>query len=397
MFNRRSLLKRSGLIALSPSVPMFLTHSAAAAGNESSDGRKLVILQLDGGNDGINTVVPYADEGYAKHRKELRLAKERLIRIDDQVALHPAMSGAGELLDDGKLAIVQGVGYPNPDRSHFRSMAIWHTARLDDAGHNGYGWAGRALDGAKRTGGANAIFVGAEKLPLALRGRRSVATSMLNANDLKLRLPLVQAEHEPDEPRSDIAAFVQRAVTDAYAASAQLATATTTAAASASYPNTRLARRLKLIAQFIKADLPPSIYYTIQSGYDTHAVQRQTHSGLLSTFASALKAFVDDLQAAGLLDQVVVLAFSEFGRRVNENGSLGTDHGTAGPVFLGGSKIRAGLHGQTPRMTDLEDGDLRTHIDFRSIYADLIANWLRLRPEEAIGPGFQPASSLIAS
>jgi uncharacterized protein (DUF1501 family) len=396
MFNRRSMLKRSGLIALAPSVPMFLTRCAEAAAAAENSRRKLVIIQLDGGNDGINTVVPFDDEGYAKHRKELRLAKDRLIKVDDQVGLHPAMREAGELLSDGKFAIVQGVGYPNPNRSHFRSMAIWHTARFEESEHNSYGWAGRALDGGKRTVGADAIFVGEEKLPLALRGRRSVATSMLNADDLKLSLPVGQTQGKAKESQSDIAAFVQRTVTDAYSASAQLAEATKTSVASTNYPNSRLAQRMRLISQLIKSDSPTRIYYTIQGGYDTHSVQLPTHFRLLRTFSSALKAFVDDLQTARLLDQVVVMAFSEFGRRVKENGSIGTDHGTAGPVFLAGSKVKAGLHGKSPSLTDLQDGDLRMQVDFRSIYSDLLANWLHLSPANTVGSKFRASTSLVA-
>ncbi len=395
MLNRRSMLKRSGLIALAPSVPIFLTRCAQAAADAENSGRKLVIIQMDGGNDGINTVVPYADEGYAKYRKELRLAKDRLIKVDDHVGLHPAMRAVGELLNDGKFAIVQGVGYPNPNRSHFRSMAIWHTARFDESEHNSYGWAGRALDSGRRIGGADAIFLGEEKLPLALRGRRSVATSMLNADDLTLSLPVSRATSVKTASQSDIAAFVQRTVTNAYSASTQLAEAAKKSAANKIYPNTRLARRLKLISQLIKSDVPSRIYYTIQGGYDTHAVQLPTHSRLLRSFSSALKAFVDDLQAAGLLDRVVVLAFSEFGRRVKENGSIGTDHGTAGPVFLAGSKIKAGVHGSTPSLTDLENGDLKMHIDFRSVYYDLLANWLGLSPTDAVGSEFKASPSLF--
>lgn len=397
MLDRRTWLKRSGLVALSPTVPLFLARSAAAAADKGSDGRKLVILQMDGGNDGVNTVVPYADEGYAEHRKHLRLAKDSLIKIDDHVALHPAMRSAGDLLHQQSLAIVQGVGYPNPDRSHFRSMAIWQTARMDDAEHNSYGWVGRALDGASRSGDADSVFIGARQPPLALRGRRSVAASMLNANDLTLQLPLARPKHDVIDPPNDVAAFAQRAVTDAYLLSAQLDAAAHKSVTAVGYPASSLARRMKVIAQLIKADLPASVYYTIQGGYDTHAGQLQRHFALLGTFATALKAFFDDLQAAGLHDRVVVLAFSEFGRRVDENGSHGTDHGTAGPVFLAGSRIKAGLHGRTPSMIDLSDGDLKTHVDFRSIYADLITNWLRLPTGSSVGPEFQPSVSLIRS
>ncbi len=398
MISRRSMLKQSGLVALAPSLPQFLTRCAQAASEtEDSTGRRLVIVQLDGGNDGINSVVPFADEGYAKHRKELRLATDRLIKIDDQVGLHPALRGAGDMLNDGKLAIVQGVGYPNPNRSHFRSMAIWHTARFRESEHSSYGWAGRALDSATRTGGADAIFVGDEKLPLALRGRRSVATSMLNADDLTLDLPITGENIVTSTSTTDIAAFVQRTVNNAYSASAELSELKNKSRASGSYPNTRFAHRLRLISQLIKAESPARVYYSIQSGYDTHAGQLPTHARLLREFSTALRAFINDLASARLLDRVIVMAFSEFGRRVRENGSIGTDHGTAGPVFVAGSKIKNGLHAQTPSLTDLEDGDLKTQVDFRSIYQDLLVNWLQLPSLHALGSEQIERVSVVAT
>src|SRR6516225_6720103 len=178
MITRRTLLRSSALLALAPAVPGFLARTARAA-QPRRDGRVLVVLQLDGGNDGINTVVPFADEGYAKYRKTLRLPKDRLIKINDRVGLHPAMSAAGKLLEGGQLAIVQGVGYPNPSRSHFRSMAIWHSASTDPEDHNGLGWLGRGLDTtAPKPDETSALFLGAGPVPLAVRGRRAVASAI---------------------------------------------------------------------------------------------------------------------------------------------------------------------------------------------------------------------------
>ena len=178
MLSRRDFLSRSALIALTPTVPGFLARTARAV-QPRRDGRVLVVLQLDGGNDGINTVVPFADEGYAKYRKTLRLPKDRLIKINDRVGLHPAMSAAGKMLEDGQLAIVQGAGYPNPSRSHFRSMAVWHSASTDPEEHNGLGWLGRGLDtSVPKPGETSALFLGPESVPLAVRGRRAVASAI---------------------------------------------------------------------------------------------------------------------------------------------------------------------------------------------------------------------------
>jgi uncharacterized protein (DUF1501 family) len=395
MLTRRSFLKRTSLIALTPTVPAFLAQTARAAEVAQASNRKLVIIQLDGGNDGINTVVPYADEGYAKHRPTLRIQTDRLLKVNDQVGLHPAMRGASELLEAGKLAIVQGVGYPNPNRSHFRSMAIWHTARFDESEHDVYGWAGRALDGAQRQAGADAIYVGDEKIPIALRGRRSIATSLLNAEDLTVGLPVDITSMPSPNAASDITSFVNRTVTNAYATSAEVEAAIQASSGDARYPDTRLGHRMKLIGQLIKSHQPTRIYYTSQAGYDTHAIQLPDHFRLLSELSSAVKAFIDDMSASELSDDVVLMTFSEFGRRVNENGSVGTDHGTAGPVLLAGTPINAGLHGRTPSMTDLDDGDLRMHVDFRSLYHDLLTNWLQLPSTGILGAEFGRSASVV--
>ena len=187
MLNRRDFLRRSSLVALAPSVPGFIASSARADQPRAANDRVLVVIQLDGGNDGINTVVPFADEGYVRHRSALRLPAHELIKLNNEVALHPSLKEAAELIDDGRLAIVQGVGYPNPDRSHFRSMAIWH-AGLTDSGDS-HGWLGRALDRQRDAlaPGANSIFVGQEELPMALRGRRSVAATLLRMEDAELQ------------------------------------------------------------------------------------------------------------------------------------------------------------------------------------------------------------------
>jgi uncharacterized protein (DUF1501 family) len=381
-------LSGSSLIALAPTVPGFLARTARAAAPRR-DGRVLVVLELNGGNDGINTVVPFADEGYAKHRKALRLAKDRLVKVNDHLGLHPSLQGFGKLLEAGHLLIAQGVSYPNPSRSHFQSMATWHTARLDPEDHKGPGWLGRALDGAGGT--ASSLQVGPDPPSGAIRGRRSIATAIARIEDLTL-----DAGSDPRKalaatrPGDDTAAFVRRSLLDAYATAdrmQQLASYKD----DARYPQGALASRLQLIARLLKGGQDTRIFYALQPGYDTHSAQLVTHSNLLLELSGALKAFLDDLTAAGLADRVVVLLFSEFGRTVAENGSAGTDHGTSGPVFLAGPNVRGGLVGATPSLLDLDPkfGDLRTTIDFRRIYATILDDWLGLRSKEALGGAFE--------
>lgn len=387
MLTRRDFLKHSSLLALAPTIPGFLARTARAA-EPQRDGRVLVVLELNGGNDGINTVVPFADEGYAKHRQALRLRKDQLVKVNDQVGLHPTMQNFGKLLEAGQLVIAQGVSYPNPSRSHFQSMATWHTARLDAEEHKGPGWLGRSLDGGGK--GASALLVGSGPPPVAIRGRRSLASAIERMEDFTLA-----AGADPrkalgkEEPADDLAAFVQRSMLDAYATADRLAQVAGNKD-DARYPQTGLGSRLQLLARLLKVGLDTRVFYTLQPGYDTHANQLFAHANLLNDLSASLKAFLDDLAAAKLAERVVVLLFSEFGRTVSENGSAGTDHGTAGPVFLAGSGVQGGLVGTTPSLLDLDpkDGDLRRSLDFRQIYATVLESWLGLPAQEALGATF---------
>ncbi len=392
-FTRRDFLKRASLVALAPTVPAFLARTARAAAPDR-DGRILVVIQLDGGNDGVNTVVPFADEGYAKCRRALRLAKGQLVKVNDAVGLHPAMADAGQLLESGRLAIVQAVGYPNPSRSHFESMAVWHTARFDPEERGGLGWIGRGLDGAPAPAGGvpGAVFVGEGQLPVALRGRRSVASGLTRPEDFVLA---PEARPGPAglgaEPRDDLLAFVRRSALDGYATADRMAEVVRAADRDGRYPTTDLGNQLGLMARLIKGGLGTRVYYARQPGYDTHAAQPGHHTALLRELSGALKAFLDDLAAAKLAERVAVLCFSEFGRTIQENGSAGTDHGTAGPVFLAGPCVKAGVVGTMPKLLDPDPrhGDLRLGSDFRAVYATVLEDWLGLPARAALGAAFE--------
>jgi uncharacterized protein (DUF1501 family) len=382
--NRRAFFRTLPLISLAPTVPGFIADLARAAEPER-DGRLLIVIQLDGGNDGLNTVVPFKDDGYAKNRKLLKLDSKELIKVGDGIGLHPAMRQAGKLVDAGLLGIVPGVGYPNPNRSHFASMAIWQTARLDTEDHGGPGWLGRGLDSSP---GASSTFIGAGAIPPAIKGRRSVAGSLERLEDLTFDRSLTRPKLSA--AGDDLSAFVRRSALDAYASSDRLAAIATDRSSAARYPGTPLADRLKLIARLVKGGYDSRVFYTSQGGYDTHAQQPGTHYGLLAELSGALKAFLDDLTAAKLADRVSILCFSEFGRRVAENASAGTDHGAAGPVFLAGPAIKPGLLGAYPSLTDLDDGDLKPVVDFRRIYAAILDQWLGIPPGPALGGKYEP-------
>lgn len=394
MLSRRDFLARSALVALTPTVPLFLARSVCAA-EPRRDGRVLVVVELNGGNDGLNTIVPFKHDGYLGNRKVLRLPEDKLLKIDGETALHPSLGAAMKLLESRRLAIVQGVGYPNPSRSHARDMAAWQTARTDPEEHKGYGWLGRVLD----RDAAGSLFVGISALPIALRGRRSTASVMSRleefhlGGDAALVRSMVGASRSPDRmptggARDDLAAFVERSFVDAFTTCDRLAEAARVSESSTRYPATSLASRLQLIARLIKAGFATRVYYTAQDGYDTHARQLPTHAGLLSELGGALLAFLDDLAGAHLSDRVVVLIFSEFGRQVRENASAGTDHGTAAPVFLAGTAVRSGLLGSAPNLLELEDNAPRMTMDFRRLYATVLEDWLGLPSKETLGHSF---------
>ena len=393
MISRRDFLKSSTLLAVAPSVQGFLARTARAS-QPDPDGRALVVIELSGGNDGINTVVPFADEGYVRHRRNLRLARPTLLRVNDRVALHPSFRDAARLLDEGRLAVVQGVGYPNPVRSHFESMAVWHAARPDPREHAGSGWVGRTLDAARAPadGSPASVFVGTDAVPPALRSGRATAASLLRLDDLVLSTDVHPRGAAADPGPGDGArAFVTRTLLDAYAASDRLGELGRGGDAGASYPANGLADALRLVARLIKAGFGTRVYYArhTSNGYDTHYAQLTAHAALLAELAGAVRAFLDDLRAARQEERVALLAFSEFGRRVAENGSHGTDHGTAAPVFLAGGGVRGGLVGETPSLLDLEDGDLRVGIDFRRVYATVLDEWLEVPSRAVLGAAYE--------
>jgi uncharacterized protein (DUF1501 family) len=399
MFTRREFLKTSSLVAFTPSVPAFLARTARAT-DAQRDSRILVVIQLDGGNDGINTVVPFRDDGYAKHRKAIRLRSESLIKLNDAVGLHPSLGAAGKLFEAGQLAIVPGVSYPNPNRSHFRSMAIWHSARLDPEDQDSTGWLGRALDEQWKAGAdAASLLVGAGSVPVALRGRRAQASSLERPEDFTLPASLHASKRavasagagKKTGDEANLADFVERSLLDAYGTADRLADLGKRNASTSRYPDSGLAGHLQTVARLIKAGFESRIYYTLQPGYDTHSSQLRTHQELLFDLSAAVKAFLDDMAANKLSDRVALLLFSEFGRTVKENGSEGTDHGTSGPVFLAGAGVKAGIVGQMPSLLELDPqhGDLQTVTDFRQVYATVLEDWLGISAQPVLGENFK--------
>jgi uncharacterized protein (DUF1501 family) len=393
------------LLACGASVPVFLARSALAAGpGDRSTGRVLVVLELIGGNDGLNTVVPFADDAYARHRPKLRLPVGSLYKLDDHVGLNGALGGLNDLWNKSELAIVQSVGYPNPNRSHFESEAIWYTGMLEPEA-NAPGWLNRGVG--RRTeaaaGDSTAIHMGNGELAGPLRGDAVSVPTLDGLDQLVRRLGMPDGsgasahraalDRVATLPRGKAGShldFVQRSQVVSYASSARIEQILRShqGQSAAQYPFSELGRRLRLIAQLIESGLSTSVYYVQLDGFDTHADQLQAHGALLSEFGDAVSAFFGDLRAAREASRVLLLVFSEFGRRLTENANLGTDHGTAAPVILAGPCVRRGLHGPYPNLTDLDDGDPRHAIDFRRIYATVLDRWLNCPSQSVLGEKF---------
>lgn len=430
---RREFLRTSVLGgAVSWTVPAFLSqtfnalHAEAAGQSQPATGKDntiLVVLQLAGGNDGLNTVVPTSNDHYHKARPNLAL-RSNLLKLNDDFALHPSLSAFKELYDAGQLGIVHGVGYPNPNRSHFRSTEIWHTAS-DANKFEKYGWLGRYFDNAcKGSDPMVGLSVG-RQTPQAFTGPRPLGISLENPETYKLggndapdmdetassqefmsRLngaegmfgdagasgTTIDSVSGPVKSNLSPLDYLERTALDAQISSEQILKVSRQAKNQVSYPASQISNSFRLVARLIAGGLPTRVYYLSQGGYDTHTNQLGAHERLLRDFSGAIKAFTEDLKAQGNASRVMVMTFSEFGRRVAQNANGGTDHGAAAPLFLVGPKIKAGLLGQFPSLApkDLHNGDPKYTVDFRSIYAGILQGWLNTKPVPVLGRKFEP-------
>ncbi|HUN82510.1 MAG TPA: DUF1501 domain-containing protein [Phycisphaerae bacterium] len=428
---RREFIGRGvALLSAASTVPLFLDRTAWAFGpldrKGAVDDRVLVVLQLAGGNDGLNTIIPVRNDNYYKLRPRLAIDRSTALQLTSELSLHPAATGLKQLYDDGHLAIVQGVGYPNPDRSHFVATDIWSTA--DPQGRHHDGWIGRYFDctckGADRPDPKLAISITSEA-PLALSGKRFAPVSFGSPDELTWRgaggEPIQRAafdqlnagpQSNPPPGRvltqSSALAYLERTAMDARASAREIQDA---AGATGRAPrmdlraipgkggrkgNGQLTQQLMMVKRMIAAGLGTRVYYVSLGGFDTHANQPNRHQQLMTELGEGLSDFVTELKNDGLLEKVLLVTFSEFGRRVAENASQGTDHGAAAPLFLVGGRVKPGLHGNHPGLdpADLDQGDLRWQTDFRAIYATVLKEWLHTDPARVLGAPFKPLSLL---
>jgi uncharacterized protein (DUF1501 family) len=364
-------------------------------GDRPDDARTLVFVTLYGGNDGLNTVVPYADKAYQDARGDIAYAANEVHQLDDDVGLNPALTGLSRLYGDGRLAIVRGVGYPKPNRSHFQSMDIWQTAHPDRPGTSG--WLGRWLDSA---GGDPRLAVSFEPaLPVLLAGERSAGAVVPMSREVptgaQAELLAAFAAAQPGEP--ELRARAAGCFADLRSVDAMMAAVRATgsnedtgadddnAATATGGARTPLEAQLELVARCVETNVSARVYSVSLGGFDTHADERQLQEVQLGRVDKAVAAFANRMAGTTPGRKVVIAVYSEFGRRVRANSSAGTDHGTASDMFLLGTGVRGGLFGEPPSLTDLDDGDLKYTVDFRDVYATLLDKVLHADPAAILG------------
>jgi uncharacterized protein (DUF1501 family) len=386
--NRRNFLKQSTFTSIGTClIPNFLKafeqeNLFRPLGSE----KILVVIQFSGGNDGLNTIVPYQNDIYYKNRPQLAIPKKDVLKLNDELGLNPALVGLKKIFDEGYLSIINNVGYPNPDRSHFRSMDIWQTG----SSANQYwqtGWIGRYLDAQCEGKNCQIAYEAIEvddSLSLALKGDKIKGLAVKNADRLAKATKSIEIQTINNQKHihsHENVAYLYKTLAETVSSADYIQQKIKTTPNNTQYPATELGNQLKTIAQFIKVGLSTNVYYASLSGFDTHVNQKNAQEKNLKIYGEALPLFIKDLKEAGVWKDVVIMTFSEFGRRVAENASGGTDHGTANNVLImNGNLKKAGIFNENPNLTDLEEGDLKFTIDFRQIYATLLEKHLKTKP-----------------
>ncbi len=403
--NRREFLFRGVEVAsVSMMIPRFAVAGARffeeSVGTGAS-GRTLVVLELAGGNDGLNTVVPYTDPLYSgTFRKTIGVPAGAVLDLDGTLGLNPALSSVKALWDTGRVAVIEGVSYPNPNLSHFTSRDIWHTADPKLAQHNG--WLGRYAD-LNLAGNDNPLSGCAvsQSLPRTLLADKVVFPSFTSLASYGYTTDGSYPQDAPNQTNAFVSQnslpheiptrneLIEGVALDASTSAATLKQVAGSYVAKATYPNNSLAAALKLCAQMVVGNLGTQIFYVTYGGFDNHSAEKTAHDTLLKAVGDSIKAFYDDLAAQGASHNVVLMTWSEFGRRVQENGSAGTDHGTAGVHFVVGDAVAKGIYGPPPDLAHLDsNGNLKWQTDFRSYYGTLLRSWFRADADAVLGPGY---------
>lgn len=390
---RKEFLQLGSLATASLMVPKFLkafeSPSFVLPGN-----KVLVILQLSGGNDGLNTVIPYRNDIYYKSRPRLGIVRDKALALTDEAGLHPALTAFREFYQQGELAILNNVGYPNPDRSHFRSMDIWHTASRSEE-YLTHGWLGRYLDAqCKGCDKPTQAIELDDVLSLALKGEQVKGIAVKDprrlygtANEKFFRELMTAQKDEPGEQPVD---YLYKTVAETLSSADYIFRQSRLHPSNAEYPKTELANSLKTIASLIFSDINTKVYYVSLGSFDTHINQEGQQQRLFTEMNEAVNAFVKDLKQQHRFEDVLLMTFSEFGRRVEQNASGGTDHGTANNMFLvSGALKQKGMLNALPDLADLNEGDLKYKVDFKQVYATVLRKWLGADDRAILGRKFE--------
>lgn len=394
---RRQFLKQASLAtAGTMTLPLFLQASQPfyqpASGNQ-----KLVVIQLSGGNDGLNAIVPYTNDIYYKKRPSIAVEASKVLKANSELGFNPKLSILRELYDAGELCVVNNIGYPNPDRSHFRSMDIWQTAS-DANTFLSTGWLGRYLDGLPQQQAASnthAVLELDDTLSLALKGAQHNGFAMRTTEQLRrtTRSKIIQAvaQHPHNHDHDDMVSYLYQTLNHTVASADYLFETSKTYNSSISYPKNQLGRDLHQVARLLTSGCTTQVYYVSVGGFDTHINQVNQQDRLFQAYSEAVTAFVKDLKAQGQWKDTLVMTFSEFGRRVEENSSKGTDHGKGNNLYLmGGSLKQQGFYNKAPNLAQLDNGDVQFEVDFRRVYADILKNWLQSDANQILGATFKP-------
>lgn len=389
--DRRKFIKNSTLASSLFFVPSFVKAFETVASSKLGF-KRLVIIQLSGGNDGLNTVVPFRDDLYHNARPTIALGKDDVLKLNDDIGLHSSLGPLKRLYDQGYLSIINNVGYPNPNRSHFRATDIWQTASGSEE-YKQSGWIGRFLDNYGEHP-YNAIEID-DSLSLALKGEEfnGIATKnpealFKTANDPYFRGVL---NHYNDEHLSEHnLGYLYKSMIAAESSAKYIYETTKTISSTQEYPNNQFGAQLKTMAKFINSGIDTKVFYSSLGSFDTHANQKGTHSRLLEIYAESIEAFVKDLKQQNTFKDTLILTFSEFGRRVKQNAGHGTDHGSANNVFIVGENLkRQGLYNDMASLSNLDaNGDIKFEIDFRSIYATVLNKWLMVDDTKILNKNF---------
>ncbi|WP_343689914.1 DUF1501 domain-containing protein [Chitinophaga sp.] len=380
ILNRRRFLQAGSLASASLFIPKFLKALENPAHVMVPPGNKvLVIIQLSGGNDGLNTVIPYRNDIYYQLRPSLGIQREKALSLTDETGLHPALVGMKALYDDGGMGILQNVGYPNPDRSHFRSMDIWQSAS-DAADYWGNGWVGRYLDAQCKDCDkpVQALEID-DTLSLAMKGEFQKGLAFNDPARLSAGMNAglyndLMRQHHDEETNVD---YLYKTLGATLSSANYIQKQFKTYDTKETYPSTQLGKSLRTISKLIMSDISTKVYYVSHGSFDTHVNQQAQQQNLFKQLDDAVTVFARDLKNNNRFQDVVVMTFSEFGRRVAQNASNGTDHGTANSMFLiGGGLKQQGLLNEGPDLTNLKDGDLQYKVDFKRVYATLLNKWL---------------------